>query len=199
MRDFYFSGLAGLITGILVIPILKNFSISIPYGAFIMPLSVGVLFGIGICIAQFIGRWVRWFFQLSKFSATGFMNAAIDFGILNLLIYLTGISAGIGFVAFKSMSFIAANINSYIWNRWWVFTRDGAVAPPDASKEYAQFFIVSVIGTVINVGAAAAVVNGLDPQFGLDAKAWANIGAAAGSAAGLLWNFLGYKFIVFKS
>lgn len=199
MRDFYLAGLAGLITGILVIPILKNFSISILYGIVVVPLSIGIVFAAGVLIARWLGRWIRWFFQFSKFVITGFMNAAIDFGILNLLIYLSGISAGVGFIVFKGVSFIIANINSYVWNRGWVFKRDQTSTPPMTQKEYAQFLLVSVVGISINVGAATLVVNGVGPQFGLGGKAWANVGAAAGSAAGLFWNFLGYKFIVFKA
>ena len=198
-RDFYLGGLAGLITGLLVIPILKNFSISILYGIVIVPLSLGVLFGAGILIARWLKQWIPWFFQFSKFVATGFMNAAIDFGILNLLIYSSGISAGAGYIAFKALSFLVANANSYAWNRWWVFKRSALAASSNTGREYAQFLTVSAVGIIINVGAAAIVVNGLDPQFGLGATAWANVGAIAGSAAGLLWNFLGYKFIVFRS
>jgi len=42
------------------------------------------------------------------------------------------------------------------------------------------------------------VVNIVGPQFGLNAKIWANMGAVAGTLFVMVWNFLGYKFIVFK-
>lgn len=200
MRDFYWGALAGFITGILLIPILRNFDLSIRFGFFIIPISIALLFGVGMFIGRFLGRWLPWMFQLAKFAATGFMNAAIDFGILNLLIYLSGISVGFGYIVFKSASFLVANVNSYVWNRLWTFKKEGAeIIPHNLRREYAQFFIVSMVGIIINVGAATLVVNGISPRFGVSSTAWANIGAAAGSATGLLWNFVGYKFIVFKS
>ena len=36
--------------------------------------------------------------QFAKFAAVGIINTAIDFGVLNLLIYLAEISAGIYFI-----------------------------------------------------------------------------------------------------
>jgi putative flippase GtrA len=134
------------------------------------------------------------FYQFAKFVAVGFLNTAIDFGILNFLIYMTGIAFGFGFIFFKSVSFAAANINSYIWNRRWVFSSQRK----EIGKEYLQFLAISVVSIIINVGLSSLVVNIIGVQFGLKPTVWANIGAAAGSAASLFWNFIGYKFIVFK-
>ena len=197
MKDFLLSSLAGLITGILAIPIIKNLELPIPVAVFVLPPAIAILFGVGVAIARWLGQWLRWLFQFSKFVATGFMNAAVDFGILNLLIYLTGIAGGGGYIVFKGASFIVANINSYIWNRAWVFS--GRAPSTDKRNEYVQFLVVSVVGLLLNVSAAVVVVSAIGPQFGMSAKAWANMGAAAGSATGLLWNFLGYKFIVFRA
>ena len=122
------------------------------------------------------------------------MNTAIDFGILNLLIFSTGFTAGIYYSVFKTISFAGANINSYVWNRLWVFESH----EEKTAKEYAQFLAISIVGAIINVGAASLVVNLIPAQFGLSPKIWANVGAAAGAIAGLFWNFAGYRFIVFK-
>ena len=132
--------------------------------------------------------------QFTKFVAIGFLNTAIDFGVLNLLIYVAGISSGLSFTLFKSVSFVAANINSYFWNRFWVFKSH----QESKGIEYLQFLVVSLVAIAINVGTASLVVNFIPIQFGLAPTIWANLGAAAGVAAGLIWNFLGYKFIVFK-
>jgi len=50
---------------------------------------------------------------------------------------------------------------------------------------------------VVNVGTATFVVSALAPE-GADLTVWANLGALVGTLAGLAWNFIGYKFIVFK-
>ena len=204
MKNALIRGLAGLITGILLIPILKNLNVPVPYSVFLLPAGITLVFGAGVVIAQWLGRWIPWFFQFSKFVATGFMNATVDFGILNILIAIFGVAAGTGYVLFKSGSFIIANINSFFWNRAWVFNSvknsvSDTLGGSGAAKKYIQFLIVSIIGLVINVGAATLVVNVIGVQFSLDATVWANVGATGGSAAGLIWNFLGYKLIVFKA
>lgn len=132
--------------------------------------------------------------KFAKFVFVGITNTVIDFGVLNLLIFLTDFSAGTYYSVFKTVSFTAAHINSYIWNRVWVFES----RKKRTAKEYAQFLAVSVVGAVINVGAASLVVNFIPTQFGLGPKMWANVGVAAGAGAGLFWNFFGYKFIVFR-
>lgn len=134
------------------------------------------------------------YYQFVKFVALGFLNTAIDFGILNFLIYITGAASGSSFVLFKAASFAAANINSYIWNRYWVFSSERK----EVGKEYLQFLAISVASLAINVGLSSLVVNVIGARFGLSPEIWANVGAATGSAASLFWNFIGYKFIVFK-
>ena len=206
MNDFLLALGAGLLTGIFAAPIIKNLSLPIPVAVFILPPAFAILFSAGVVVARWLGRWIPWLFQFSKFVATGFLNAAVDFGILNLLIFWTGVAGGIGYIVFKSASFIVANINSYIWNLAWVFSRPASEAlgrsqtgEAAKTKEYAQFLTVSIVGFLLNVGAAAFVVGLIGPRFGMGVNAWANVGAAAGSAAGLLWNFAGYKFVVFRA
>ncbi len=136
--------------------------------------------------------------QAAKFILVGILNTLIDLGVLNLLIFATGIATGLGFSAFKGISFLAAVINSYFLNRFWTFKSAGQ---NDKKKEFSQFFIISVIGFGINVGIASLVVNVIGNQlivFGISDKIWANIGALAATFVSMVWNFIGYKFIVVK-
>ncbi|MCH8987154.1 GtrA family protein [Patescibacteria group bacterium] len=130
------------------------------------------------------------FVQIAKFLLIGGFNTLIDLGVLNILILATGITSGLGFSLFKGTSFLAAVLNSYFWNKRWTFRSQKDV--------FLQFFTISAIGFVLNVGAASLVVNVLTPQFGLSEQLWANVGAITGTLVVMTWNFLGYKFIVFK-
>ncbi len=58
--------------------------------------------------------------------------------------------------------------------------------------------MVSIVGFLINVIIASYVFKSISPVGGLNLDQWGIIGAAIGSIAGLAWNFVGYKFIVFK-
>ncbi|QQG46345.1 MAG: GtrA family protein [Candidatus Niyogibacteria bacterium] len=195
-KDYFFAIIAGLITGALLIPTVRNLGIKIPYGEFLFIVIWPAIFVLGVWLVHFLRRRFLWLWQLTKFAEVGFLNTAIDFGVLNFLIFITGIPSGLYFSLFKTVSFIVANINSYVWNRFWVFFAEGGERA--AGKEYAQFLLVSVIGIIVNVGIASLVVNFIPAQLGLTPTLWANVGAAAGVGASLIWNFLGYKFIVFK-
>ena len=132
--------------------------------------------------------------QYLKFGIVGGVNTAIDFLILNILMFFTGITAGYGYIMFKSISFIAANINSYFLNKKWTFKSDSAAN----RREMVLFFTVSIIGLLINAGTASFIVTFIDPINGISPTAWANVGALVATAVSLVWNFFGYKIIVFS-
>lgn len=133
--------------------------------------------------------------QAIKFVLVGVLNTLVDLAVLNVLILVSGVSSGFGYSVFKGISFTVAVINSYFLNKFWTFK---VQKMGGAKKEFAQFFTVSLIGFGINVGVASLVVNVVGPQFGIAPKIWANIGAICATLVGMTWNFLGYKFIVFK-
>ena len=156
----------------------------------LLPIAFPILCAGGMIIALFFEKKLAILYQFAKFFLVGGMNTLVDLGILNLLIFTSEISSGLWYSVFKGFSFLVATTNSYFWNKLWTFkTGKGA---------FSQFLVVSVIGFIINVGVASLLVNSIGPQAGLTIKAWANVGALAGSVMGLIWNFLGYKFIVFK-
>lgn len=132
--------------------------------------------------------------QYLKFGIVGGINTAIDFLILNILMFFSGITAGYGYIIFKSLSFVAANANSYFLNKKWTFKSDSATN----HRELSLFFVISIIGLLINAGIASFIVNFINPVGGVSPAIWANIGALVATAVSLVWNFFGYKVIVFS-
>ena len=125
----------------------------------------------------------------------------MDIGILNLLMFVTNIVAGPLFSVFKGISFAVAVINSYAWNKLWTFKSEASgekTSTQKNSKEFVQFLVVSLIGIGINNLVASGVVSWLGPQWGLSSDLWGNVGAILASFVAMFWNFVGYKFIVFK-
>lgn len=207
-RDYYFSIAAGLLIGLLLLPILKaaNPGIYSKFAIIIVPFFL-LATPIGLRIAFFIGQKIAIIYQIAKFGLIGVLNTLVDLGVLALITFIfrlyfniestTILVGAITFYSiYKATSFIVANINSYFWNKYWTFDQG---KKKQTRSEFLQFFAVSVVGFLINVFIASFVfkmvlgsLTGLsDDQLGL-------IGAAAGSIAGLAWNFIGYKLWVFK-
>ena len=208
-RDLYFAMFAGFLIGLLFLPVLKNakpdlydrfFYTSIPLFLIATPL--------GLIIAYEISKKISFIWQLGKFGISGILNVLVDMGVLSLLTFFFRsnfkieannlIFSGITFLSFysiyKSISFIIANINSYYWNKYWTFDRDAN----QKKSEFIQFFIVSLLGFFINVFVASLTFHLANPSDIAQQGRWELIGAAMGSIVGLVWNFVGYKFIVFK-
>ncbi len=196
-RDIIFSAVTGFYTGFIVWRIFEFLEVPRFNGtSFVwLVVLVPVLWVLGVGLGYFLGRWFLFFRQFGKFAAIGFTNAAVDFGILNFLIFYFSITAGVFFSVFKSVSFVGAAIHSYFWNKYWAFS---AGATSISGQEFLKFFSVTVIALLINVAAASVVVNLIGPQFGLSPKVWANIGAVVGSAVALIASFVGFKKVVFK-
>ena len=160
-----------------------------------LPLVLPILSLIGTLMAYYIGKALPVLFQLAKFVLVGALNTFVDLGILNLLILLTGIASGWGYSLFKAISFTVSVVNSYFFNKFWTYEHKETKV---GGKEFSKFYLVAGIGFLLNVGIASFVVNIIGPQFGLSAELWANVGAFVAIIAVFLWNFLGYKFLVFR-
>lgn len=160
-----------------------------------LPVVFPILSLIGIWIAFLIGKKFLFVFQLAKFLLIGVLATIVDLGILGLLIWISGITAGIFYSIFKGISFLIATCAKYLGDKIWAFEKKEMAG---AGKEFSKFFLVTLIGLLINVGVASLVVNVMGPQFGLSDKIWANIGGIVAAFATVIWNFLGYKFLVFR-
>lgn len=136
--------------------------------------------------------------QFSKFVLVGFMNTAIDFGVLNLLMWLTGVYKGSWIILLNVTAFTVAVINSYLWNKFWTFKAKETTEAGEVTKEFIQFIIVSLVAVVINSSIVYSITTFIPPFFGLGQELWANLAKVVATAVALIWNFVGYKFIVFK-
>ena len=135
------------------------------------------------------------YFQIYKFAVVGIFNTAIDLAVLNLLIFTSGRGeTGAYFSIYKGVSFVVSSINSYYMNKYWTF-KGGK--EKQAHVELIQFFVISVGGFIFNVVVATFVVNYISAPHAF-VKLWPTLAALCGTGIGLIWNYIGYKFIVFK-
>jgi len=140
--------------------------------------------------------------QFVKFGIIGVMNTGVDLAVLNAETLLTGAKEGYPYAIQKGLSFLVAVTFSYFLNKNWTF-RDKS--KEEQGKKFSQFLFVSIVGMTVNVTTATVVVTYLQAPVNnllnlsmLTGQMWVNIGALCGTALGLIWNFIGYKFWVFK-
>jgi len=197
-RDIVLALIVGLLTGALAIPVVINLGLGamLRVPLLLLPVIVAVLFAIALLVASLVASRVPSLFEFSKFAVVGVLNSGVDFGILNLLMLITGLSSGAAFLAFKSISVTLGVINSYLWNKYWTFNTSNSAA--DARREFMAFMVVTLIAVGVNVAGADVIVNVIGPPVGFSTKLWANIGAISGAGLTLFTNFFGYKFFVFK-
>ncbi len=200
------------IDAVLILIILRNLGIDTPliisektgidpslllslFFAFFLLTILPTLAICGICVASFLGKKILSIFQFAKYFLAGTLNTFIDLGVLSLLMAIFGVSAGLHYSIFKAISFTFAVVNSYFWNKLWTFEKKETKV---SSKEFSQFYLVTGVGFLMNVGIASLVVNVVNPQFGMSKELWAMTGGIVAAVSVCAWNFLGYKLIVFK-
>ncbi len=211
-KDYLLGILSGLIIGLLLLPILKNAQPTLydSIALFVVPFFViGV--PLGLVIASFIAKKIALVWQLAKFLVIGVMNTLVDLGVLALITILvttdssriasqdtwfTALSLTVTYYSlYKGLSFIVANINSFFWNKYWTF---GSNTAEKAPVQFFQFFLVSIVGFAINVIVASLAFTFFSGSATVTVAQAGLIGALFGSVLGLAWNFVGYKFFVFK-
>jgi putative flippase GtrA len=193
--DVVLALITGEITAWFFYYLLKDTTLGISYLDLILAVSFPILALLGIWISFMIGKRFLWVFQLAKYLLIGVLATITDLGILNFLIWTSGIAAGLWYSVFKGISFIVATTAKYFGDKFWAFEK---MEKEGMGKEFTQFFVVTLIGLGLNVGVASLVVNLIGPQLGLSEKIWANVGGIIAAITVTAWNFIGYKFIVFK-
>jgi putative flippase GtrA len=179
-----------------------------------LPIIFPLLCLVGLYVAALIAEKIAVIYQIAKFVLIGGFNTLVDWGILALEIFIFYQSFSINandtliivlsfniayYSLFKAISFVLAATNSYFWNKFWTFKRAGVVQTTvvSAGREFAQFFLVTFVGFLINVFIASGIFSYISPIDGLNLNQWAIVAAVFATVVSMVWNFLGYKFIVF--
>ncbi len=115
-----------------------------------------------------------------KFSIVGAIGAVIDFALLNLM---TGFF-GWGILWANTLSVSVAIVSNFTWNRLWTFPESRS---RKKRKQLPQFFIVNLVGLLINNLIVVGLYTLMFPHFGEVLSR--NIAKAVAIGVVLLWNF----------
>ena len=152
--------------------------------------------------------------QIGKFAIVGVINTLVDVVILNILVFLGFTAAFVilnqQFLAANIISVAVAMINSFILNKQWTFRAEEG----NIYLQIVKFLVVTIIGMFV---IHQLIFNGiyydlpLISEFAVsithflmlsgifsDQFVALNFAKAIAIVASLIWNFIGYKFIVFK-
>ena len=193
-KDLYASVVIGAAVGLLIQPILANTLTSV-HLTLVVRVGIFVFFAVfapfALWLCSLIGKLWKAFYQFGQFAAVGTLNSFIDIGVFNLETFFYGSLPGaLLFAVFKAISFLCATTNSFFWNRNWTFGSKDKVN----AGEVTGFYTVAIIGWAANVAVATLV-----KSVGPDTKLWVDIVApVAGILVTFIWNFVGYKYFVFK-
>ena len=126
-----------------------------------------------------------------RFAVVGAIGAVVDFGILNLLLAL-----GVSYLISATVSFIAAVLNNFTWNRFWTYP-DSRSKP--ISQQLTQFAVINIIGIGIRIPLLAVLEKFLINQANVfipdgfwifsAEKLAQNLGLAIAILVVMLWNF----------
>lgn len=123
--------------------------------------------------------------QFGKFGAVGLVGLVVDTAVL-----YAGLALGLEFFAARIPSFFAAATTTWALNR--AFTFRGAEHEP-LHRQWAKFLAANAFGGVVNYGVSV----GLEASFAV-VEAHPALAVAAGSVAGMFFNFAASKRLVFK-
>ena len=139
-----------------------------------------------------------------RFSVVGTIGAVVDFGTFNLLHSLAAVPS----IPASMVSFAAAVISNFLWNRFWTY-------PDSRSKsthvQVSQFVIVSAVGLAIRTPIfawlespairaageilAAAGPSGASLPFRISPETVGrNLALATAVGVVLIWNFLANRY-----
>src|SRR3989344_1450663 len=200
-KDYWYAAAIGLITAFFARLLLINTEVMLAYGNLSLPLwSLFIILPIAECAAYVIASklfsHILVLKQLGRFGIVGLMNVCVDIGIATSLrrAYAIDPLNAADMLPVLVVASSIAIVNSYFWQRMWTFAEK---APP-SRKEFISFVIVTLIGLAINTAIAFLAIQGISALDGLQEDRVVTLSKILATVVSLFWNFLGYKFIVFK-
>jgi putative flippase GtrA len=132
----------------------------------------------------------RTIWQLSRFGLVGCLNTTIDLLVLNGLLWPG--RTMIRLLLFNTLAYAWGALNSFFFNRYWTFQREGA----PKVREGVRFLLITLAAIGCNDLILWFMGNILHPAH-LNVILWANVSKAAAIGGTVLVSYLGMHLWVF--
>ncbi len=96
--------------------------------------------------------------RFAKFATVGAMGFVTQFILVNLFVQVGGVNETLA----NATGFIVAVVQNFFFNRRWTFPESQS---RDAGRQMVQFFIVSIVGLVLNTIVFTVVHTMLEPMW----------------------------------
>jgi putative flippase GtrA len=123
-----------------------------------------------------------------KWLVVGALGAVVDYGVLIPLVEFARVDPPLA----QAVSFSAAVVNNYIWNRRWTF---GDLRHKRAAVQFMQFTAVSVIGLAVRTASVVLLYQGFSLRF---LRFGYILATAIAIVIVLAWNFLVNRYWTFR-
>lgn len=133
-------------------------------------------------------------FRFSKFSAVGAVNAAVDYGVLNLLLWLYPTTNNTDVVLYNLVALVAANVNSYVGNAFWTFRER---AEP-SHRQRVLFTLQALLNIGVSSGLFWACIHLLSAYTALPMFVGENIAKTISIVAASVMSFFIMRYLVFS-
>lgn len=208
VTDIIFALVMGRIIGFLFGDFLREWGIDIGlYLSLVIWLAFPLFSLFCLWLAHLIGRKLLFVFQLAKFFLVGAVATIADLKLFELISVLLLAQVPYALVVSKSISFCISTFLKYWGNKYWAFQEHQTHSEPhfdvaqddqrDLQSEIVQFFFITLVGLLLDTGAFYFLIN-LSDQVALPTPIWVKLSVIIAAIAAALWNFLGYKYLVFK-
>ena len=189
--DIIFALVCGKVVGFVASDLIKGLGIPISfYGSLALWIIFPIVALFFLWMADSIGKKILFVFEGAKFFLVGAFATVVDLKLFELLIWIFPI-----YILGKVISFIISTLLKYWGNKYWTFKKH---QKENVHREIIQFFSITLVGLAIDVSAFYYATKIIGPQFSMPTAIWIKLSVIFAALAAALWNFLGYKFLVFK-
>jgi len=130
--------------------------------------------------------------QFLRFCVVGTSNAVIDFGVLNLLLWMYPTTDLWKTLGYNSIAVALASTNSFFWNKYWTFQQRNPI-----NRQEAYRFIVLASGTTFMNDAIMWLLGKIFPTFMSSSLIGANALKLAAIIGTMSVSFFGMRLWVF--
>lgn len=194
--DVIFALIAGRFVGFVLDDFFQEWGINLPtYEVLILWVILPFISLFCLWLAYYVGKKLLFVFQAVKHLLVGAFATVVDLKLFEFLVWVFNLLLFVNPLVIKGISFIISTLLKYLGNKYWAF---GKHERDNLKEEMIQFFYITLIGLVIDIGIFYYLTKIIGPQFELSAIFWVKLSVIFAAISAAIFNFLGYKFLVFK-